>query len=231
MASLTGRGIGEKVDGGTYRGASEREAAARAVEVLSVRNDVEDADAVGYVEVCESPPDSELRKFVAKSSHSPDLQADPHALVFSAGDTIQITSTSWDADDNWVHGRTLEGPGVPSRVGGFPPQCVEPPRAPTTNEVSLDHERVVQMHSGSVRGADWGKHFALVRKEVLLRLAKQNRAAELRGARLKEERRVGAVAISINTHPPCKIRHTHTVCALQAGASIHRGLLLRSYGG
>ena len=97
--------------------------------------------------------------------------------------------------------------------------------------VSAAHERVVQMHSGSVRGADWGKHFALVRKEVLLRLAKQNRAAELRGARLKEERRVGAVAISINTHPPCKIRHTHTVCALQAGASIHRGLLLRSYGG
>ena len=76
---------------------AERLAAARALEALSVKRQVEDLSAAGYAEACLSPHDSPLRRFRAVEDYDGGSggEEEEHALSFKRGDEIVLTSTSW----------------------------------------------------------------------------------------------------------------------------------------
>jgi len=141
---------------------AERLAAARALEALSVKRQVEDLSAAGYAAACLSPYDSELRKFRAVEDCTPTV-AEEHALAFKRGDEIVLTSTQWHNGDSWVHGRHVKS----GAVGGFPPSKIAQPEAP---RLSGFDPNVIAVRTGSIRGAGWGKFFEQVRSQAIRQL-------------------------------------------------------------
>ena len=165
--------------------AAKRLAAARAVEALTVKQQVEDLSAAGYAEACGSPQDSALRQFVAVGDHEPKPELD-HALAFKKGEKVTLTSTAWEDDDDWVHGRTEDG-----RCGGFPPAKIGAP--PPFPHVEPEPD-CVQVRTGSVRGGAWGEFFEKVRDDELERRRKLQAA----GGTAPHDSKIG---VFVRPHP------------------------------
>ena len=165
--------------------AAKRLAAARAVEALTVKQQVEDLSAAGYAEACGSPQDSALRQFVAVGDHEPKPELD-HALSFKKGDKVTLTSTAWEDDDDWVHGRTEDG-----RCGGFPPAKIGAP--PPSPQVDPEPD-CVQVRTGSVRGGAWGEFFEKVRDDELER----RRKVQAAGGTAPHDSKIG---VFVRPHP------------------------------
>ena len=140
--------------------AAERLAAARALEALSVKQQVEDLSAAGYAEACLSPQGHDLRRLRALEDYTPG-GAEEHALSFMRGDEIMLTSTSWQDTDSWVHGQHVAS----GLVGGFPPSKVAKP-AMKHLPTGMEDPNVVAVRTGSIRGAGWGKFFEQVKADV-----------------------------------------------------------------
>ena len=155
------------------------------MEALTVKQQVEDLSAAGYAEASGSPQDSALRQFVAVGDHEPKPELD-HALAFKKGEKVTLTSTAWEDDDDWVHGRTEDG-----RCGGFPPAKIGAP--PPFPHVEPEPD-CVQVRTGSVRGGAWGEFFEKVRDDELERRRKLQAA----GGTAPHDSKIG---VFVRPHP------------------------------
>lgn len=169
--------------------AAERLAAARALEALSVKKQVEDLSAAGYAEACLSPQGDNLRRLRACEDNTPG-SAEKHALSFKRGDEIMLTSTSWQDTDSWVHGKHV----ATGQYGGFPPSKVDKPKIENL-PTGMEDPDVVAVRTGSIRGAGWGKYFEQVKADV-----QRRRREEQAAPRKRERSRCGKIGNALDKH-------------------------------
>lgn len=167
---------------------AERLAAARALEALSVKQQVEDLSAAGYAEACLSPQGHDLRRMRALEDYTPD-DTEEHALSFKRGDEILLTSTAWRETDDWVHGKHIAS----GSYGGFPPSKVAKPAVQDLPTGEEDRD-VVAVRTGSIRGAAWGKYFEQVKADVQRRRREESDT----GHRRRVRSRCGPIADALD---------------------------------